>query len=103
MAQGAAQFCRRSAFDLLTGYDESYFMGEDVDFYWRLQKLSATWIMHTAVLPNAWPLPAHALRLARHPEGSVPCHSPNRRGLLCRDIGGACRLSSVQTPITRGP
>ncbi len=39
MAQGAAQFCRRSAFDILKGYDESYFMGEDVDFYWRLQKL----------------------------------------------------------------
>ena len=27
MAQGAAQFCRRQAFDLLKGYDESYFMG----------------------------------------------------------------------------
>jgi glycosyltransferase involved in cell wall biosynthesis len=39
MAQGAAQFCRRSAFDLLNGYDDSYFMGEDVDFYWRLRKL----------------------------------------------------------------
>jgi len=39
MAQGAAQFCRRPAFDLLQGFDESYFMGEDVDFYWRLQKL----------------------------------------------------------------
>jgi glycosyltransferase involved in cell wall biosynthesis len=39
MAQGAAQFCRRSAFDLLKGDDELYFMGEDVDFYWRLQKL----------------------------------------------------------------
>jgi len=39
MAQGAAQFCRRSAFELLKGYDESYFMGEDVDFYWRLQRL----------------------------------------------------------------
>ena len=39
MAQDAAQFCRRSAFDLLKGYDESYFMGEDVDFYWRLQRL----------------------------------------------------------------
>jgi len=28
-----------NAFDILKGYDESYFMGEDVDFYWRLQKL----------------------------------------------------------------
>ena len=39
MAQGAAQFCRKSAFRTLNGYDESQFMGEDVDFYWRLQKL----------------------------------------------------------------
>ena len=41
MAQGAAQFCRKSAFDRLNGYDESQFMGEDVDFYWRLQTLCA--------------------------------------------------------------
>ncbi len=39
MAQGAAQFCRTSAFRVLNGYDESQFMGEDVDFYWRLRKL----------------------------------------------------------------
>jgi glycosyltransferase involved in cell wall biosynthesis len=41
MAQGAAQFCRMAAFGTLNGYDESQFMGEDVDFYWRLRKLSA--------------------------------------------------------------
>lgn len=41
MAQGAAQFCRKAAFIRLKGYDESLFMGEDVDFYWRLQKLCA--------------------------------------------------------------
>lgn len=41
MAQGAAQFCRASAFRELNGYDESQFMGEDVDFYWRLRKASA--------------------------------------------------------------
>lgn len=40
MAQGAAQFCRSSAFGILNGYDESQFMGEDVDFYWRLRTLS---------------------------------------------------------------
>jgi hypothetical protein len=38
MAQGAAQFCPRDAFTLLGGYDESLFMGEDVDFYSRLRK-----------------------------------------------------------------
>jgi glycosyltransferase involved in cell wall biosynthesis len=38
MAQGATQFCRRDAFESLGGYDESLFMGEDVDFYWRLRR-----------------------------------------------------------------
>jgi glycosyltransferase involved in cell wall biosynthesis len=40
MAQGAAQFCRKSAFTALNGYNESQFMGEDVDFYWRLRNLA---------------------------------------------------------------
>lgn len=38
MAQGATQFCRRDAFMELKGYDETFYMGEDVDFYWRLRK-----------------------------------------------------------------
>lgn len=41
MAQGATQFCRRDSFVTLSGYDETLFMGEDVDFYWRLKKLAA--------------------------------------------------------------
>jgi glycosyltransferase involved in cell wall biosynthesis len=40
MAQGALQFCRRDIFFALKGYDESIYMGEDVDFYWRLRKLA---------------------------------------------------------------
>lgn len=40
MAQGAAQFCCREAFDALGGYDERLFMGEDVDFYWRMKRLA---------------------------------------------------------------
>lgn len=36
MAQGAAQFCLRDTFALMGGYDESLFMGEDVEFYARL-------------------------------------------------------------------
>lgn len=40
MAQGAAQFCRREMFVELGGYDETLFMGEDVDFYWRLRTLA---------------------------------------------------------------
>lgn len=40
MRQGAAQFCRKSAFQKLGGFDETIFMGEDVDFYWRLASLA---------------------------------------------------------------
>ncbi len=40
MKQGAGQFCRRSVFETLGGYDESIFIGEDVEFYWRLSKFA---------------------------------------------------------------
>ncbi len=40
MAQGACQFCRKSIFKELGGYDEKWYMGEDVDFYWRLKRLA---------------------------------------------------------------
>lgn len=40
MKQGAAQFCRRFIFEELGGYDQTIFMGEDVEFYWRLSKLA---------------------------------------------------------------
>ena len=40
IAQGATQFCRRDAFAELKGYDETLFMGEDVDFYQRLKGLA---------------------------------------------------------------
>lgn len=40
MKQGAAQFCRRTVFLKLCSYDERIYMGEDVDFYWRLSKLA---------------------------------------------------------------
>ena len=38
MKQGAAQFCSPQAFRDLNGYDEGIFMGEDIEFYWRLSK-----------------------------------------------------------------
>ncbi|HKO98472.1 MAG TPA: glycosyltransferase [Pyrinomonadaceae bacterium] len=38
MKQGAAQFCRSSAFKEIRGYDESIYVGEDVELYWRLSK-----------------------------------------------------------------
>src|SRR5215469_7406934 len=40
MAQGATQFCRREAFAALNGYDDTLYMGEDCDFYWRLRRLA---------------------------------------------------------------
>jgi len=52
MAQGAAQFCRASAFGLLNGYDESQFMGEDVDFYWRLRRLAGKTGSHLRFLDD---------------------------------------------------
>jgi glycosyltransferase involved in cell wall biosynthesis len=36
MKQGAAQFCRTEAFRQLGGYDDRIYVGEDIEFYWRL-------------------------------------------------------------------
>jgi glycosyltransferase involved in cell wall biosynthesis len=58
MAQGAAQFCRASAFRVLKGYDEAQFMGEDVDFYWRLRKLSAKTRGHVRFLGDVKVVPS---------------------------------------------
>ena len=40
MVQGATQFCRKETFDRVGGYDEGAWIGEDVAFYWRLEKLA---------------------------------------------------------------
>ena len=40
MAQGATQFCRKSVFDEMGGYDEKAWIGEDADFFWALKKLA---------------------------------------------------------------
>ena len=40
MAQGATQFCHKSVFDELGGYDEKVWIGEDADFYWALKRLA---------------------------------------------------------------
>ena len=42
MVQGGVQFARRDAFDAVDGYDERIWMGEDVDFIWRLRKHART-------------------------------------------------------------
>lgn len=67
MAQGATQFCRRDVFFALNGYDETLFMGEDVDLYWRLKQFATqqdgrvSFINDLRVVPSArrfdqWPL-----------------------------------------------
>lgn len=66
-AQGACQFCRRDVFAELGGYDETWYMGEDVDFFWRLKTLAhrrgleTCFIRDLQVVPSArrfdiWPL-----------------------------------------------
>lgn len=90
MVQGACQFCGRETFAELGGYDETLYMGEDIDFFWRLraaarkrdlqtcfirdlQVLSSarrfdTWpLWRTLVLTN--PIVAFALRRCRFPWG----------------------------------
>jgi glycosyltransferase involved in cell wall biosynthesis len=40
MRGGALQFCRRNIFEELKGYDTTIYVGEDIDFHWRLDKLA---------------------------------------------------------------
>ena len=40
MVQGATQFCRKENFERAGGYDEGAWIGEDVAFYWALQRLA---------------------------------------------------------------
>ena len=40
MVQGATQFCRKSVFEKIGGYDEKAWIGEDVDFYWSLKRFA---------------------------------------------------------------
>ena len=67
MAQGATQFCRRDINVCLCGYDETMYMGEDVDFYWRLKRFAkghharVCFIQDIQVIPSTrrfdrWPL-----------------------------------------------
>lgn len=40
MRQGALQICRKNVFGELGGYDTSIYVGEDIEFHWRLDKLA---------------------------------------------------------------
>jgi glycosyltransferase involved in cell wall biosynthesis len=66
MAQGSAQFCRRDAFTAVGGYDETLFMGEDVDFFWRLQRHADATGAHTRIVRDLRVVPS-ARRFDRWP------------------------------------
>lgn len=48
MRGGALQFCRADIFRELGGYDTTIYVGEDIDFHWRLDKLAKKRGGHTA-------------------------------------------------------
>ena len=58
MAQGATQFCRRDAFVALKGYDETLFMGEDVDFFWRLKRFAKQQHKRVAIIEDVRVVPS---------------------------------------------
>jgi len=58
MAISATQFCRRDIFDELAGYDETIFMGEDLDFFWRLQKLARRRGLRVAIIRDVTVCPS---------------------------------------------
>ena len=58
MAQGATQFCRTVEFVELGGYDETIFMGEDCDFYWRMSRCAKKTSRHTAFINEVRVVPS---------------------------------------------
>lgn len=58
MAQGATQFCRREVFVSLAGYDESIYMGEDVDFHWRLNQFAKRQNGHVCFIEDVQVVPS---------------------------------------------
>ncbi len=50
MVQGATQFCRKDVFEEIGGYDETAWIGEDVDFYWALKRYAKRRGMTVAVI-----------------------------------------------------
>jgi glycosyltransferase involved in cell wall biosynthesis len=52
MAQGATQFCRREVYASMLGYDEALYMGEDIDFYWRLKQFAKRQNAHVCFIED---------------------------------------------------
>jgi len=66
MAQGACQFCRRDVFFELGGYGETLYVGEDIDFYWRLRTLARRRNLRTCFIRDIQVAPS-ARRFDRWP------------------------------------
>lgn len=58
MAQGATQFCRREVYASLLGYDESLYMGEDVDFHWRMKQFAKRQNAHVCFIEDIRVVPS---------------------------------------------
>ena len=50
MRQGALQFCRVDLFRELGGYDETIYVGEDIDFHWRLDRAAKRHDQYTSYI-----------------------------------------------------
>ena len=50
MRGGALQFCRADVFRELGGYDATIYVGEDIDFHWRLDRLADERNGHTSYI-----------------------------------------------------
>jgi glycosyltransferase involved in cell wall biosynthesis len=58
MAQGATQFCRREVYASMLGYDESLYMGEDIDFYWRMKQFAERQNAHVCFIEDIQVVPS---------------------------------------------
>lgn len=58
MAQGATQFCRSDVYASLHGYDESLYMGEDVDFHWRMKHVARRHDGHVCLIDDLQVFPS---------------------------------------------
>ena len=58
LAQGATQFYQKDVFFALNGYDETLFMGEDVDLYLRLKTFAKSNNAHVAFIKDIRVVPS---------------------------------------------
>jgi glycosyltransferase involved in cell wall biosynthesis len=58
MAQGATQFSRRDVYTSLLGYDESLYMGEDVDFHCRMKQFAKRQNAHVCFIEDIQVVPS---------------------------------------------